>query len=355
MFNVTSAKASSVLRRPNAKWVFGILALVLFVSVLGSVAVGPVNIPLDQTMSIVLHQFGVPDFTELKSSYRLIVKNIRLPRVLMAALVGWILAASGVVMQGLFHNPLASPYLLGIASGASAGAALVIVLGLQSAMGGFALPLGAFAGGTAVVFTVYRLAQTRAGENASYTLILSGVALGALFSAITTLLIFLSGEQMREIVFWIMGNLGRSNWTYLTWLTPLALGGTAMMMLYMRDLNALALGETGARHLGLNPKQLHRILLLVTTLMASVAVAVTGTIGFVGLITPHALRLLVGPDHRLLLPASALGGAIFLVLSDSVARTAFAPLELPVGILTAFMGAPFFLFLLVTQRGGKRR
>lgn len=334
-----------------AKWVIGVLAAVLLLIAWISVAVGPVTIPLDHTLAILFQSLGA-DVSEVKGSHHLIVNNIRLPRMLTAILAGWILAVSGMVMQGLFQNALASPYVLGIASGASAGAAAIIVLGMQLALGGFALSLGAFAGGTLVVFVVYRLARFRKGQHFSYTLILSGVALGALFSAVTTFLIFLSGEQMREIVFWIMGNLGRSNWSYLPWFAPITLFGTLILSFYMRDLNAFSLGEDGAQHLGINPKSMHRILLGLVTLMTSLAVSVAGTIGFVGLITPHAMRLLVGPDHRVLLPASALAGAIFLLASDTLARTVFAPVELPVGVLTAFTGAPFFIFLLMTRREG---
>ncbi len=339
------------LKKISSKWVLGILAILLLLATWISIALGAVTIPLDHTLAILFQTFGW-DVSEVKNSHNLIVQNIRLPRVLTAILAGWILAISGMVMQGLFQNALASPYVLGIASGASAGAAAVIVLGMQSSLGGFALSLGAFAGGTLVVLIVYRLARFRKGQHFSYTLILSGVALGALFSAVTTFLIFLSGEQMREIIFWIMGNLGRSNWSYLPWFAPVTLICTVILGFYMRDLNALSLGESGAQHLGINPKSMHRVLLALVTLMTSLAVSVAGTIGFIGLITPHAMRLLVGPDHRILLPASALAGAIFLLASDTLARTIFTPVELPVGVLTAFTGAPFFIFLLMMRREG---
>lgn len=330
------------MRRPRPCVVLLALAGGLLLALWLSVASGPVHIAWNQTLAIVLHR---PDGAT--PAQRLIVNRIRLPRALSAVLVGWILAVSGMTMQGLFQNALASPYLLGIASGASAGAAAVIALDLQRTLGGWALPLSAFVGGSLAVLLAQRLAQLRAGARPSHTLILAGIALGALFSSATTFLIVISGERLREIVFWTMGNLGRLRWSELAWLGPLTLLGTSVLALYMRELNALALGEASAVHLGLNPKRLRWLLLFVTTLLTSAAVALAGTIGFVGLITPHALRLVLGPDQRLLLPASALGGALFLLLSDTLARTALAPLELPVGVLSALVGAPVFLLLLL--------
>ena len=328
--------------------IFPTLAVGLLASLAVGVAVGPVAISPGESLRIILAQLGLGGVGVLDAAHRLIITQIRLPRALTGALIGLILGLCGTVMQGIFRNPLASPYLLGVASGASAGAALVIVLHWQ--LGGMGLPLGAFLGSTLAVISVYRLGM-RAGRTSPYGLILAGIALGALFSALTSFLITLSsGTQLREIVFWLMGGLGRSNWHYLRLLIPVALGGAALVLALSRDLNALALGETGARHLGIEPEQLRRFLLALVTLLTGAAVAISGTIGFVGLITPHALRLIVGPDHRLLLPAAALAGAAFLVLSDTLARTLLSPVELPVGIITAFVGAPFFLYLLVSSR-----
>lgn len=333
-------------QRKAARWVFPVLGSLVVLGLVAGVAVGPVMIPLNRLLDALFNDWGA----ESKAAFSQIVHGLRLPRALAAALVGWALAVSGAVMQGVFQNPLASPFVLGIASGASAGAASVIILGLQGALGGFALAIGAFAGGAVAVWAVYRLARLSRGRVRADALILAGVALGALFSALTTLLIFLSGDQMKSIVLWIMGGLGRSSWPYVAWLAP-AVGICTMVLLpYARQLNALALGETGARHLGVDSKHLHRLLLGAVTLMTASAVAVAGTIGFVGLIVPHALRLLLGPDHRLLLPACALGGAAFLMASDTLARSAWAPLELPVGVLTALVGAPLFLLLLLRKQ-----
>lgn len=279
-------------------------------------------------------------------THRYILMQIRLPRVLLAALVGGALALCGAVMQGLFRNPLADPYLLGIASGATAGAALVIALHLDIYWG--TVPLGAFLGGVLAVAIVYRVAQTRWAQLDNYALILSGVALAALFSAMTSFLLFYAGasQDARRVIFWILGGLGGAQWLYVSGLLGTLLLAGIVLLLFARDLNALSLGEEMAAHLGIEPRHLRKILLFAVTLLTAVAVAVSGTVGFVGLIVPHILRLIVGPDHRILLPASALGGAVLLTLCDALARTVLAPAELPIGIITALLGAPFFLFLL---------
>lgn len=341
---------SDRLRRAKPVLVLPLLALLLLASLVVGVVTGPVSISVGESAQIVLNQLGLLGSSTLDAAHRTIIVEIRLPRALTAALVGLILAISGGVMQGIFRNPLADPYLVGIASGASAGAALVIALHLER--GRFSLPFGSFLGGAIAVIAIYRL-SLRAGRTSRaslLSLILAGIALGTLFSAVTSFLITISGEELREIVFWIMGGLGRANWTYLPLLTAIGLLGAGLILIFARDLNAMALGEAGARHLGIDPERLQRLLLGIVTLMTGAAVAVSGTIGFVGLITPHALRLVVGPDQRLLLPASALAGASFLVLSDSLARTVLQPVELPVGIITAFVGVPFFLYLLLRTR-----
>lgn len=313
----------------------------------GPVALSSFSILLVGALAVGIALGAVPiSIFDSDPTHRFILMQIRLPRVLLAALVGGALALCGAVMQGLFRNPLADPYLLGIASGATAGAALVIALRLDIYWG--AVPLGAFLGGVLAVAIVYRIAQTRWAQLDNYALILSGVALAALFSAVTSFLLFYSGasQDARRLIFWILGGLGGAQWVYVFGLLGTMLGAGIILLLFARDLNALALGEEMAAHLGIEPRHLRKILLFFMTLLTAVAVAVSGTIGFVGLIVPHILRLIVGPDHRLLLPAAALGGAVLLTLCDAVARTVLAPAELPIGIITALLGAPFFLFLL---------
>lgn len=315
------------------------LSTLLVLALSLGLALGAVPVPLSESFKAL---FNVSD--DLTKA--LIITQIRLPRVFLAALVGGALAICGAVMQGLFRNPLADPYLLGIASGATAGAALMIAFHLDSYVG--AVPIGAFLSGLLSVGIVYRIAQTRLAQLDNYALILAGVALAALFSAVTSFLLFYGGasQDMRRLVFWILGGLGGARWLYVVGLLGAMLAISSVLMPFARELNAFSLGEEMAAHLGVEPRHLRKILLTAVTLLTAAAVAVSGTIGFVGLIVPHILRLIVGPDHRLLLPASALGGAILLVLCDTLARTVLTPTELPLGIITALLGAPFFLFLL---------
>jgi len=335
-----------MIKRPRSTTrVLAILLALSAVVLVAGVAIGPVTIPLGETVSSL---FSRADADGARSGAALIIHQIRLPRVLLAFLVGGALAVSGAVMQGLFRNPLGSPYILGVASGASAGAALAMLMRWPAIPW---LSISAFVGGLIAMAIVYGLARGRDRRTSIFTLILSGVAVGALFAAITSFMIFLSsrGERMADIVFWIMGSLGRASWGGLAILAPIFVVAIAVIILLSRDLNALALGDQGAFHLGVDAQRTGRLLLVLSTLLTSAAVAMAGTIGFVGLIIPHVLRLILGPDHRTLLPASVLGGGLFLVLADMAARTIMRPVEIPVGILTAFLGAPFFLFLLRSQ------
>ncbi len=330
-------------RTYSKRLIFVVLLVLTVLTFLAGVIVGPVHIPISDTLSYLVGRGASVDASP-SVSY-LIISQIRLPRVLLGLLVGCALAISGGTMQGLFRNPLASPYVLGIASGASTGAALVILLNLR---GTLLLPLGAFIGGSIAVGTVYRLALERSKKASVFTLILAGVAVGAFFSALTSFAIFLhsGSERVTDVIFWMMGGLGRARSTYLYVLAPIVAFGSLVSIVFARDLNALSMGEEGAFHLGINPETSKRVVLVVATLLTSSAVAFAGTIGFVGLIIPHIMRLIVGPDHRFLLPATAIAGAIFLVLADMVARTVASPTEIPVGVITAFLGAPFFLYLL---------
>ena len=325
-------------------WVIWSLLVLLVASVVAGIMVGPVMIP---ARTVIASLFDVQD-DSISAIHRIIVLQIRLPRVLLGLLVGSALAVSGAAMQGVFGNPLASPYILGIASGATAGAAVAILFASGSLL---FLPMGAFIGASVAALAVFRLARGSDGRTSVLTLILAGVAIGALFSALTSFLLFLSsgGEKLSDVLFWIMGGLGRASWTSVAVLAPIVVAGISAVLYFTRDLNALALGEEGAQHVGVNPESLYRWLLVLTTLLTASAVAMAGTIGFIGLVVPHVMRLLLGPDHRRLIPASALVGGCFLIWSDMAARTVLAPAELPVGVITAFFGAPFFLYLLKTR------
>jgi iron complex transport system permease protein len=321
--------------------VFLVLVLVSVGSIFGAILLGPAEIGPRDLFRALFH----PD--EVSRAQRLILWEMRLPRAALAFAVGAALSLSGGVMQGIFHNPLASPYVLGVAGGAAAGAAAVIASGIGETI---PVPLGAFLGALGAVAMVYQLGKR---GRAGMSLILAGVAVGSLLSAVTSFILFVSAGDRRlaEIIFWTMGSFVRANWSRV-WLLGAAVGPSLVLLWGLgRRINALALGDEGARYLGVDPVRLRRLLLGVTTLLTGASVSVSGTVGFVGLVAPHLVRLLLGPDHRGLLPAAALCGGILLVWADALARTVLAPAELPVGVITAFIGVPFFLWLLWRRSG----
>jgi iron complex transport system permease protein len=275
-----------------------------------------------------------------------IVWEIRLPRVLLAALTGGILATAGTVYQGILRNPLADPYILGISSGAALGAALAILGGAEEMLGGsWAVPFFSFAGASLALALVLTLAQ--AGRSSgTESLILSGVVVQAFFGAALLLALSFAPQEMQRVQFWLMGSFGLRQWEHVAAMAPFAVSGFPLCWFFARELNLFALGERTAFHLGVSVLRVRLFLLLVASMMTGAAVAVSGMIGFVGLVVPHVIRMLAGGDHRRLLPLSFLAGAIFLVWADVLARTVIKPAELPIGVITAFVGAPFFAFLL---------
>ncbi|MCZ8376075.1 MAG: iron chelate uptake ABC transporter family permease subunit [Beijerinckiaceae bacterium] len=286
----------------------------------------------------------------------LILANIRLPRTLLAMLVGAALAVSGAILQGLFRNPLADPGLIGVSAGAALAAGITIVFGetlLAPAFGRMPyaiLPLGAFLGGLGSTLVLYRIA-TRAGRTSIATMMLAGVALGALSGAMSGFLAYLSDDrQLRDLTFWALGSFSGASWTKLAAVAPAMVAILVVAPFLARGLDALALGEAEAYHLGLPVQRVKAAAILITAVAVGTSVAVAGMIGFVGLVVPHVLRLLLGASHRLLLPFSAMGGAVLLLGADIVARLVVAPAELPIGILTAAIGAPFFLWLLLRRQ-----
>ena len=299
--------------------------------------------------------FQSSDKDTVAQQAKTILFDIRLPRICLAILIGAILAISGAVMQGLFRNPLAAPSLIGVSSGASVGASVVIVLAgawLQSntALGLSLVAVGAFIGSFLVTVLVYRLSTSALGTSVT-TMLLAGIAVSALAGAVSGLLSYYAdNEMLRQISIWQMGNLSTANWQRVLVLAVVAILVLSLFPRESKSLNALLLGESEARHLGIDVQQVKRKLILLTTLGIGTAVAIGGMIGFVGLIVPHIVRLLIGPDHRWLLPVSALAGGVLLLLADTIARIIIAPTELPTGILTAILGAPFFIMLLVQQR-----
>lgn len=293
----------------------------------------------------------------LSARDRIIVYDIRLPRVVLGMLIGAALAVSGAVMQGLFRNPLADPGIVGVSSGAGLGAVAIIVLGNTSLapftalLGIYALPVAAFGGGLAVTLVLYRV-STRRGQTSIATMLLAGIALGAMAMAFTGMLIFIADDrQLRDLTFWQLGSLGGATWGKIVTAGPIIVAALAAAPFLARGLNALALGEASASHLGIPVQRFKYVAIVTVSASVGASVAVSGGIGFVGIVVPHLLRLVIGPDNRYLLPASALLGASLLLLADAVSRIIVAPAELPIGIVTAAVGAPFFLWILLRKRG----
>jgi iron complex transport system permease protein len=333
--------------------IFTILVLVLVGAVLMSLGLGAVRIPPGRVVAVLLHDAGDPG--SIRDA--LVILNIRLPRTLLGLLVGAGLAVSGALMQGLFRNPLADPALVGVSAGSGLAAAAVIVLGdrLRAAIGltgslpYAALPVAAFLGGLAATFGLYAVAS-RGGRTSVATLLLAGIALAALTGALTGLLVYASDDrQLRDLSFWSLGSLGGATWTKVAASAPAILPVLVFVPFLGRGLNALVLGEAEAFHLGIAVERLKRLVILLVAVAVGAGVAAAGVIGFVGLVVPHALRLVIGPEHRRLLPACALLGGTLLVLADVAARLIVAPAELPIGIVTALVGAPVFLWLLLRQ------
>lgn len=328
---------------------YGLLGLffLFWLTVGAATSLGSAQISLLTVWQVLLSRlpgFGLsPD---IPGPVATIIWDIRLPRILLAGLVGAALASAGATYQGLFRNPLADPYLIGVAQGAGLGATIAFLLPFSALVVGFGLvPLLAFAGALLSAGTVYSLG--RVGQTLPMTtLILAGVALGAFLGAITTFLLVISGDKLHSIVLWLLGGFSLSHWGEVLVVLPYLVVGTLVLCLYSRPLNLMQLDEEQAQQLGVNVTQLKLILLVAATLSTAAAVSFAGTIGFVGIIVPHAVRLVWGPDYRYLLPLSILAGAIFLILADTLARTLFGAAEMPVGVVTAFCGAPFFLYLL---------
>lgn len=274
------------------------------------------------------------------------ILHLRMPRIILSGLVGAALAVAGATYQGLFRNPLADPYLIGVSQGAALGAVIGFMLPFSWGMWNLgAAPMFAFAGGLGAVSIVYSLA--RVGKTLPMTtLILAGVALGAFLSAITTFLMLRSGDTLHGVYSWLLGGFSCVSWTEVEISLPFVVIGVLFISLYGRSLNVMQLDEEQAQQLGINVERTKRILLLAATLITAVAVSFSGIIGFVGIIIPHAVRLIWGPDYRFLLPLSTLAGSIFLILANLLARTILTPTVIPLGIITAFLGAPFFLYLL---------
>jgi iron complex transport system permease protein len=322
-----------------------------------ALAIGAFPIAPSQVLSILGAGIGLVSPEAIDAQQAAVLWSIRMPRVLLGAAVGAGLAVAGALMQGLFRNPIADPGLIGVTSGAALAAAFVIVLGgifpgnLIRELGNYLLPLAAFFGGAVAALIVKHVA-TRNGVASVFTMLLAGIAISALASAGIGLLAYIATDtQLRLLTFWTLGSLGSANWSVVA-VVGIAIAIALIFSVKLAaPLNALALGEFEAKHLGVDVQRMKNTVLLVALAAVGVSVAFCGMIGFIGLVAPHCVRLLCGPDHRMLLPASALLGGTLLVAADLVARTVVAPAELPIGILTALLGVPFFVLLLRRQHG----
>lgn len=334
---LVTAVAPRARRRPAPRLVFGALCLALVLIALGSAGSGALSIPRTQILSVL---FSAAADTEAEM-WRNVLLEVRLPRIVLGIVVGGGLAIAGTVMQALFRNPLAEPGLMGISLGGAMGAVAAIVLGASGLAG---IAPAAFAGSLAATALVYRLGSRRPG---TANLLLAGVAVNAICASVVGFFTYQANDiQLRNLTFWNMGSLAGANWALLAWLVPLVAVLGLLLLRDWRAMNALLLGEREAQHLGFDLKRLRRRLIVLTAMLVGPLVAVTGTIGFVGLVVPHLIRLPLGADHRWLLPNSLVGGAIALTLADWLARMAVIPAELPIGIVTSLVGGPFLLWML---------
>lgn len=329
-----------------------LLALLCLIVAVLSLGYGAADLQAGRTVWAILTG------TSADPTAQTVMLHIRLPRLIAGLLIGASLAVAGVLMQGLFRNPLADPGLLGVSAGASLGAISAIVLGanlpplIRDALGWYLVPVAAFAGGLAAMLLLYRIA-TRNGRTSVATMLLAGIALAAMVSALSGIVIFRANDsQLRDLTFWGLGSLAGSSWVKLAAAAPLMIAALAVSFPLARGLNALALGEAVAAHVGAPVQTVKTRAILCAAALTGASVALAGGIGFIGIIAPHLLRLLIGPDHRWLLPGSALFGAALLASADIVSRTIVAPTELPIGILTAMIGGPFFLWILLSRRAG---
>ena len=326
-----------------------LLLVLILAAGIGSVAIAPQTVVEVLSQGVMAGLRGAPilpaGLDGVRSVEATIVWQLRLPRVLLAALVGMSLGLAGAAFQGVFRNPLADPYLLGAASGAGFGAASAMVFGLPLLLGALAVPLAAFCGAAATVVVVVSLAR-RGLTLPIVPLILAGVVVGSLLAAATSFVMLMAREQAVGVLTWLLGSLAFASWSRVATVAPVVFGSLLLLQMAARGLDVLQLGERSAAQLGVPVEALKWGVVALATLVTAAAVSVAGVIGFVGLLVPHAVRMLVGPDHRRLLLLSGIWGALFLVAADLVARTLIAPAELPVGVVTAILGAPFFLALL---------
>ncbi|WP_053954963.1 FecCD family ABC transporter permease [Inediibacterium massiliense] len=326
------------------------MGIILFLLCVVATTIGVADIKVIDALKIVTHQLpGMKNMIKMKDipkSHEIIIKSIRLPRILLSVLVGISLAISGATFQGMFKNPMADPFVIGISSGAALGATLAIVLKIDIKILGInTISLFALFGALGTTYMVYNLARIKSKIPVT-TLLLSGIAVGQFLTAIMSFLMVLYSNDLEKIIFWTLGSFSTKGWEQVKVIILPVFIGWSFLYYFSKDLNVMLLGEESAKNLGVEVEKTKRILLLINSIIVAIAVSVSGIIGFVGLIIPHIVRILVGPDHRILIPVAGLGGGLFMLFADTVARTIIAPIEIPVGIITAIFGGPFFIYLL---------
>ena len=331
-------------------WACSAVAFLLVSLVIGVLA-GPIHLGVGAVLESVAARLHIPGATtSLTPTEEAILWQIRVPRVILGALVGAMLAVAGATYQGVFRNPLADPYLLGVAAGAGLGATIAIAYVPEGLRGQRALPMAAFVGGSVAVLLTYAVGRSARRERDAATLVLAGVTVAAFFTAWQTFVQQQNSETLQQVYSWILGNIPSTGWSDVALILPYITVAIVVILALRRVVDVLSLGDDEAASLGVDVRRVRLALVVAATLGTAAAVAVSGLIGFVGIIVPHLVRLMVGADHRVVLPASVCFGAGFLVLCDMLARTVIAPLELPVGVITAIIGGPFFLWLLVRKR-----
>ncbi len=331
-----------------------ILMIILVLMIIGAASIGAAKVSFKET-SIIIASF-IPGISSLVDSKDLspqdiaVISTIRLPRILLSIFVGIALASSGVIFQGLFRNPMADPFVIGVSAGAAFGATIgLLFTSTVSFINISTTTIFALLGALATTFLVYSISSAR-GKIAVVTLLLSGIALSAMLSSMTSFILMFQSHDLAKVIFWLMGGLTAASWYKFNILAPIVILLIVVSGFYMRDLNIISLGDERASQLGVQTDRVKRTLLVMASLIAAMAVSVSGIIGFVGLITPHIMRLIVGPDHKVLYPTSAIAGGIVLLASDTLARVVLSPREIPVGIITSIVGVPFFLYLLIRTK-----
>lgn len=323
--------------------------LLLAFSVVVSLSLGSAGMSLGDVWGILIGSLFSGTAGGWDAGQEAIVLQIRLPRVMLAILIGAALALAGTGFQGVLRNPLADPYTLGVASGCSAGAAFLILFGLQTWAGMWTLPVVAFITGIITLFGVLALARSR-GAMVIETLVLAGVVVQSFLGSLVSFMVSLSQGVVNQILFWIMGSIALKGWNEVILVTPFIAVGLPLLLAFAQPLNLFVMGERHAAYLGVRVERTKLIVLAASTLLTAAAVSVAGVIGFVGLVVPHLVRLIAGPDYRLIIPLSAIGGGIFLLWADTLARIALSPREIQLGVVTAFIGAPFFAYLLYRRK-----